>query len=400
MFADRCAFLMCSKRLKVIAFTSIRSEYDLMSALYKKLALDDEVDFQLVVSGTHLVPALGNSVSEIENDGFRIKYRIETLLAADSQASRIKSAAILQSACVDILSNEVPDLVIFAGDREDVLIYASVCAFLNIPSVHFFGGDHAKDGHVDNPVRHATSKLASLHFVSTEEHKRRMLAIGEPENRIFVIGSVALDKFLNEPVIPKNEVLKHLGMDAEAGHGKIAVLIFHPVDSEWERAGVYIRNMVSVLNSLGYHVCAGMPNSDPGNRIIRDVLIKLEGSSNLTLYENLSRALFINLLRSSDLMIGNSSAGLLEAPSIPLPAVNVGERQKGRLASSNVVFSGGSIEAITHAVKRTESEDFLSQLRRSSNPYGDGHSVDRAYRLIKELHFSNYVRKPEDPLES
>ena len=371
-----------------------------MSALYKKLGLDSDVDFQLVVSGTHLVPALGGSLSEIEKDGLRVSYRIETLLASDSQASRVKSAAILQSACVDILSNETPDLVIFAGDREDVLIYASVCAFLNIPTIHFFGGDHAKDGHVDNPVRHATSKLASLHFVSTEEHKRRMLAIGEPESRIFVIGSVALDKFLEEPVVPKSEVLKRIEIDPDAEYEKIAVLIFHPVDSERERAGDYINNMVNVLNSLGYHVCAGMPNSDPGNRAIRDALIKLKGAASLTVYENLSRSLFVNLLRSSDLMIGNSSAGLLEAPSIPLPAVNVGERQKGRLASSNMVFSDGSLEAITQAVLLTQSEGFLSQLRRSSNPYGDGHSVDRAYRLIKELDFSNYARKPEDPLES
>tara|TARA_B100000749_G_C18400977_1_gene454725 strand:+ start:169 stop:1344 length:1176 start_codon:yes stop_codon:yes gene_type:complete len=391
---------MSSKKMKILAFTSIRSEYDLMSALYKKLGLDSDVDFQLVVSGTHLVPALGGSLSEIEKDGLRVSYRIETLLASDSQASRVKSAAILQSACVDILSNETPDLVIFAGDREDVLIYASVCAFLNIPTIHFFGGDHAKDGHVDNPVRHATSKLASLHFVSTEEHKRRMLAIGEPESRIFVIGSVALDKFLEEPVVPKSEVLKRIEIDPDAEYEKIAVLIFHPVDSERERAGDYINNMVNVLNSLGYHVCAGMPNSDPGNRAIRDALIKLKGAASLTVYENLSRSLFVNLLRSSDLMIGNSSAGLLEAPSIPLPAVNVGERQKGRLASSNMVFSDGSLEAITQAVLLTQSEGFLSQLRRSSNPYGDGHSVDRAYRLIKELDFSNYARKPEDPLES
>ena len=150
-----------------------------MSGLYKRLSLDENVDLQLIVSGTHLVQALGDSASEIEKDGLNISYRIESLLSADNKASRIKSAAILQLACIDILSNEKPDLVIFAGDREDVLVYAVVCAFLDIPSVHFFGGDHAKDGHVDNPVRHATSKLASLHFVSTEEHKSRLLAIGE-----------------------------------------------------------------------------------------------------------------------------------------------------------------------------------------------------------------------------
>lgn len=386
--------------MKIFAFTSIRSEYDLMSSLYKRLSLDSDVDFQLIVSGAHLVPALGGSVSEIENDGFKISYRVETLLASDSQASRVKSAAILQSACVDILSNETPDLVIFAGDREDVLIYASVCAFLNIPTIHFFGGDHAKDGHVDNPVRHATSKLASVHFVSTEEHKKRLLAIGEPESRIFVVGSVALDKFLSEPVVTKSEVLNRIGIDSDAEGEKIAVLIFHPVDSELDHAGIYIHNMVSVLNSLGYHVCAGMPNSDPGNHAIRDALIKLKESTRITIYENLSRSLFINLLRSADLMIGNSSTGLLEAPSIPLPVVNVGERQKGRLAPNNVIFSSGSVEAITQAVLHTESEEFLSQLRCISNPYGDGRSVERAYRLIKQLNFSEYVRKMEDPLES
>lgn len=386
--------------MKILAFTSIRSEYDLMSALYKKLALDRGIDFQLVVSGTHLVPALGGSVSEIERDGFRVSYRIETLLASDSQVSRVKSAAILQSACIDILSNEAPDLVIFAGDREDVLIYASVCAFLNIPTIHFFGGDHAKDGHIDNPVRHATSKLASMHFVSTEEHKRRLLAIGEPESRIFVVGSVALDKFLSEPVVTKSEVFKRMGIDSDTSYRKVAVLIFHPVDSEREGAGTYIHNIVSVLYSLGYHVCASMPNSDPGNHAIRDTLLQLKDSASLTIYANLSRSLFINLLRSSDLMIGNSSAGLLEAPSIPLPAVNVGERQKGRLASSNVVFSDCSVESITQAVLHTESKDFRSQLLCCTNPYGDGNSVNRVYRLIKELHFSNYVRKPEDPLES
>jgi UDP-hydrolysing UDP-N-acetyl-D-glucosamine 2-epimerase len=391
---------MSFDKLKILAFTSIRSEYDLMSGLYKRLSLDENVDLQIIVSGTHLVQALGDSASEIEKDGLNISYRIESLLSADNKASRIKSAAILQLACIDILSNEKPDLVIFAGDREDVLVYAVVCAFLDIPSVHFFGGDHAKDGHVDNPVRHATSKLASLHFVSTEEHKSRLLAIGEPKTRIFVIGSVALDKFLKEPIIGAREVLQSLGIDSVVVQKKIAVLIFHPVNSERECVHSYLQNMVSVLNNRGYHVCASMPNSDPGNRAIRETLVNLSRGSDVTVYENLSRSLFINLLRAADLIIGNSSAGLLEAPSIPLPAINVGERQKGRLASRNVVFCTGSAGAIERAVTRIESKSFKEELSNLANPYGDGHSVDRAYQLIKDLDLPSYTRKPEDPLEN
>jgi UDP-hydrolysing UDP-N-acetyl-D-glucosamine 2-epimerase len=391
---------MSSNMLKIIAFTSIRSEYDLMSSLYRRLSQDENIDFKLIVSGAHLVTTLGRSVVEIENDGFEIGYRIESLLASDSKVSRVKSAAILQSACIDILSNESPDLVIFAGDREDVLVYAIVCAFLDIPSAHFFGGDHAKDGHVDNPVRHATSKLASLHFVSTEEHRHRLLAIGESDRRIYVIGSVALDKFLSEPIINKVEVQKSLGISEIAKRKKMAILIFHPIDSEREFANSYLQNIVKVLNQHGYYICASMPNSDPGNTTIRETLVKLSKYSNIMVYENLPRTLFINLLRISDLIIGNSSAGLLEAPSIPVPAINVGERQKGRFASSNVVFSGGSVEDITNSVLLVESDEFRAKLYSTPNPYGDGQSVERAFKLINELNLSSYVRKPEDPLEN
>lgn len=383
-----------------MAFTSIRSDYDLMSSLYRRLDDDDGVDFKLVVSGAHLVELYGYTISEIKKDGFDIAYRVETLLASDSKASRIKSAAILQSACVDIVDNEAPDLVIYAGDREDVLVYAVTCSFLNVPSVHFFGGDHARDGHVDNPVRHSTSKLSAVHFVSTDEHKKRLKAIGEQDFRIHVIGSVAIDKFVDEPFIRKRTVLDQLNLPGVSVDKHVAVLIFHPINSELGEGKEYIKNMVYVLTMRGYHVCASMPNSDAGNHEIREALIELEQSQCITLYNNLSRSLFVNLLRSSDLLIGNSSAGLLEAPSVPLPVINVGERQKGRWAADNVVFSGGSVQEIAKALDLVESAYFKEKINRTLNPYGDGKSVSRAHRLIKSLDFSGFVSKPEDPLHN
>ena len=400
MFADRCVCLMSSKRMKIIAFTSIRSEYDLMSGLYKELYHERKHDLRLVVSGAHLVESYGNTVQQIEDDGLNISYRVENLLAADSEAARIKSAAILHSACVDILSNEKPDLVIFAGDREDVLIYAMVSAFLGIPSIHFFAGDHAQDGHVDNPVRHATSKLASLHFVSTEEHRERLWSIGERDERIKVIGSVALDKFVREPQMSKRQVMDVLGCEHLAEDTKLAVLIFHPVAAERQKAAGYLENIASVLVRNGYQVLASMPNSDPGNYAIRKALIALGRSSHFLTYQNLSRSLFVNLLRASNLIIGNSSAGLLEAPSVPIATVNVGERQKGRLAADSVVFCGGSEQEIAQALSEVESEPFKAKMASLVNPYGDGKSVKKAADLIEQVEFQEFALKPEDPLDN
>lgn len=371
-----------------------------MSMLYKRLSLDKDIEFDLVVSGAHLDPSRSGSVAEIERDGFSITHKVETNVFPESRSSRVKSAAKLQFECADILEKERPDAVVFSGDREDVLVYATVCAFLGIPSIHFFGGDHAKDGYVDNLVRHATSKLVSLHFVSTEEHKTRLLALGEPASRIYRLGSVALDKFIEEPFLSKPEVLNGLGVDLETPEKKLAVLIFHPFDSELECSAEYVRNVISVLCARDYHVFASMPNTDFGNQLVRDALSEVASLPSVTVYENLSRSIFVNLLRSADLLIGNSSAALLEAPSIPLAAINVGQRQRGRVAANNVVFCGGKAEEIDAAVSTVESERFASVLANVSNPYGDGRSVKRAHRLIKQLDLASFVAKAEDPLES
>jgi UDP-hydrolysing UDP-N-acetyl-D-glucosamine 2-epimerase len=384
--------------LKILAISSIRSEYDLMSNLYKLLESDSDINLQLLVSGAHLSSAYGYTITSIYDDGLKILAELETLISADSPSSRLKTASVLLSGSIDIVKSFAPDVIIYAGDREDVLIGGMLGLFLSIPTVHFFGGDHATDGHIDNPLRHATSKLSSAHFVSTIEHKKRLISLGESEARIFLIGSVALDKFIQEPAIDILKVLEKIGANDHAHKNPLATFIFHPIAEEEAVGGEFIENSVLALIDKGFHVCMGGANTDPGNFEIRKVIERLSLKKEVTYYQNLPRCEFVNLLRYSKMIVGNSSAGLLEAASLKLPAINVGARQRGRLCGSNVIFTDGTYENITNSIQTALSDDFQANLQRIENPYGDGNSSIIAKQLLKSMNFSKLVKKIEDPL--
>lgn len=370
-----------------------------MSELYQQLHADPDIDFGILVSGAHLSPAFGNSVELIRLDGLRIVGEVETLVNGDSNSSRLKTASNFLSGSIDLIRSFDPEVIIFAGDREDVLVASMIGGFLGIPTVHFFGGDHATDGHIDNPVRHATSKLSTLHFVSIEEHKKRLMSIGEHASRIFVIGSVALDKFAVEEVIIRDKLLSNIGAKEHAFKSPLALLIFHPLEQEKELATTYIKNAVRALIESGHHVLIGYPNTDPGNNKILKVLEELSHKQEITLYKNLSRKLFINLMRNLNVLVGNSSAGILEAASLKLPVINIGERQRGRAAGSNVLFSDGELINIQMAIKMISTEKFQVKLSNLSNPYGSGNSSRTAIHILKTLDFSKILKKPEDPID-
>lgn len=384
---------------RILGMTSIRSDYDLMSGVYRRLARDPDVDFKLLVSGAHLSPAFGRSVDLIRQDGLDILAEVETLISGDSKSSRLKTAAGLLTGALEVVRGYRPDMLVYAGDREDVLIGATLGAFLDIPTVHFFGGDHATDGHVDNPVRHATSKLSTAHFVSIDEHARRLAHIGEDPRRVHVIGSVALDKFVAEPLLDRATTLSGVGAKPHAIDGTpLAILIFHPVDQERDVAPEYVRAAVGTLVEHGYHVLIGAPNADPGNAPLLAAMQDLALAAEVTFYGNTARAFFVNLMRHAALMVGNSSAGLLEAASVGLPVINLGERQRGRLCGANVVFSDCDTPSFRDALDRVASEEFRTGMLTLVNPYGDGHSEARAVDLLKQIDFGALIKKTEDPL--
>jgi UDP-hydrolysing UDP-N-acetyl-D-glucosamine 2-epimerase len=384
---------------KILAFTSNRSEYDLLSYLYRYLSKDPEIDFRLLVSGAHLSSTFGMTVRHIEKDGLKILDRIETLLDSDSDAGRIKSASLLLQNAIHSVQRFSPDLILYAGDREDVMIAALLGGYLKIPTAHFFAGDHDQDGLIDNPVRHAASKLSAYQFVSLDEHKARLQSIGENPARIFVIGSCALDKFRYEPALSREDLFSRLTSDGRC-FDRYAMVIFHPLMDFEEKTVRDLGNILEALKTSGIPAVVNVPNIDPGARKLMDLINAQQNVKNILLINNLERNLFVNVYRHAAFQIGNSSSGILEAASVPAPVINVGERMLGRKSQENVVFTDGSPESIGKAVALATSEQFIDrQVKGIRNIYGDGDSSRKAYEIIKGLDLSNFAEfRKEDPL--
>lgn len=387
---------MAQRRKKILGITGIRSDYDLMSSLYRRLATDPEIDMQLLVGGAHLSRSHGHTIDMIQADGVPILVRVESLIDGDTVSSRLKSGANLLSGAIDIVAQWAPDVIIYAGDREEVWIGALLGSYLDIPTVHFYGGDHTLSGYVDNPVRHATSKLSTAHFVQTEVHKARLLALGEPEARVFVTGNLSLDNFASEPKAPFAKLQEATGFPFAPSD--YALVLFHPIQPERDVALAYLEAIFAALRMAGLKCCVGYPNSDPENSKLAGFIERQSRAEDVFAYRNLFRSDFISLYRNARLIIGNSSSGILEAASIPIPAIDIGTRQRGRQAGSNVVFCAGDVESINRALAQVLAPGFLDRVRQEGNPYGDGHSTDRAIALLKSLDLDAMRYKGEDPL--
>ena len=382
---------------KILGITGIRSDYDLLSSLYRQLADTPGMDCRLLVGGAHLSRSYGHTVDMIIADNVPILARIESLIDGDTVSSRLKTASIFLQGAIDVVAAWAPDLIVYAGDREEVWIGAMLGTYLEIPTVHFYAGDHTLSGHVDNPIRHAVSKLSTAQFVATTEHRDRLIAMGEPPQRVFVVGNLSLDNFVAEPVRPFADLQQRLGLPR--GEHQYAVVLFHPEPSERNVAPQHLRNILESLRDAGIGACIGYPNTDPSNQQLIDVIEEQRRHPDVFVYRNLDRSDFITLYRNARFLIGNSSSGIIEAASIPLPAINVGLRQRGRAAGSNVVFCDGDAEAVRAAIRLVEDPAWRSNLGRSGNLYGDGNATQRALQLMTAIDFESLRLKIEDPLQ-
>ena len=382
---------------KILAFTAIRSEYDLLSGLYILLSRDKDIDFKVIVSGAHLSERSGYTVRDIEEDGLEILAKIETLQSTDTKASRVMSGAILLQNSINLVSEYKPDMIIYAGDREEVIVASIIGGYLEIPTVHFFGGDHVKDSHIDNPVRHATSKMSTIHMVSTEEHARRLIMMGEDKKRVYNIGSVALDKFKNDAIYTPEEIKDIFDIDKDIKN--YAILIFHPIPKERSKSAEIFENILISLKKKNIFTFVSYPNIDPGSSEIVSVIEKYKEMDSFYFYKSQPRKIFLSIYKNADFIIGNSSSGVIESASIPIAAINVGYRQTSRASNKNIIFTDTAQSDIEKAIETINTNKFQHIVKSSNNIYGDGNSLNKAFKIIKNNSFNELLFKDEDILE-
>jgi GDP/UDP-N,N'-diacetylbacillosamine 2-epimerase (hydrolysing) len=378
----------CRGKIRVLVLTGIRSDYDLLSPLLRAIDKDRNFKLGVIVTGAHLTPLHKYSVRLVETDGFRIAARlknIRSLSLSNTPAGRVGASAALLAGLPAVLKREKPDLMILVGDREEPLMGAIACGYMGIPVVHIAGGDHThpEGGNIDEEVRHAISKLSHMHLPQAQDHARRLLRLGEEPWRVRAIGGPGLDRLRTEPVLSRVQLSRQAG---KAALKDFIVLIHHPFSSNLGGAAREMELALKSCLATGLEVFVGSPNSDPEFADILAVLKRYAKHDRVNLYRNLSRPAFTALLRHARCLVGNSSLGLIEAPFLGLPCVNVGERQKGRLAGINIKFVPAKEQDILRAVRRAAfDEKYRAKVRRGRSPYGDGHMVERAMKILKAL---------------
>lgn len=373
---------------KILAVSGIRSEYFILQPILEEIINRGDLDLKLVVTGTHLSPEYGNTYKYIENDSYDI-IKLETLLSTDSLSGRSKSLGIQIMGLTDIVLREKPDWLLVLGDREESISTAVTGTYMNVPVAHVCGGDRVV-GNIDDSVRHAVTKLAHLHFPTTVENGERVLKLGEEPWRVNVTGNPALDSIRKQPELSYEYINKKLHTNLSSEKPFI-LLIKHPLSSEIKEAGEQMRVTLEAVAELGIHTVLTYPNSDAGSFDIIKVIDEFTKQYDfIKSYKTLPRDIFVNLQRKAALLLGNSSSGILEAPFLKLPVVNVGNRQKQRQHSENIIYVPHNKELIKEAVlKAINDEDFKEVCNNCTNPYGDGYSGERIAKIIAETEIND-----------
>lgn len=374
----------CRGSIKVLALTGIRSEYDLFFPLLKQLDADPSFKLGVIVCGAHLTDLHKQSVEQIELDGFWIAERLETLLHSNSRMGKVKSSGGLLTALAQTLEREKPDLLLVLGDREEPLMGSLSGLYLGIPVVHLAGGDSILGGCPDEWTRHATTKMSHIHLTMCSEHSQRLLGMGEEPWRVHTVGSGGVDRLRLQPSLSKEDLYEKVGEGVLADYG---VLIVHALmDNHCEEGGEQVKICLEASLKSGLNLFVGAPNSDPGYQSVNQVIQEFSQRPEVTLYHNLPRSLFINLLRQAKCLIGNSSLAFHEAAFLGLPAVNVGDRQQGRLSAGNVSSVPFDADLVFKAVQKAAFDpDYRSGIRKGNTLYGDGYMAGRSVDILKQL---------------
>ncbi len=368
---------------KITVVTGTRAEYGAARSIMNAINSQTNLRISLIATGMHLSREHGYTVNEIEKDGFKIDAKIDMLLHNDTGAAMAKSLGIGIIGISQALEHIRPDIVLVLGDRGESFAAAIAASHMNIPLAHIHGGDSTTGGCIDESIRHSITKFAHIHFPATSESAERIIKMGEEPWRVHTVGSPALDAILNKELICEDILIRKFSLKPDKA---ILLVVQHPVTTKPENAAYEMKITLEAIAELKNQTILIYPNSDSGGRSIIEVIKKYENLPFLHIFKSLSNLEYISLMNIAGVLVGNSSSGIIEAPSLHLPVVNIGIRQEGRQRACNVIDVVHNKSKIIEAVNTAlHDKTFKQKVKQCTNPYGDGKAALRIAEVLSEL---------------
>ena len=380
----------------IAVITTSRADYSHLYWPLRDLSENENVDLKLIALGSHLSPEFGNTVQEIEKDGFRIDSRIECLLSSDTDVGMAKTIGVATLSLADLFGKMRPDLLLLIADRYEMLAPAAVALALRIPIAHIEGGE-VSEGAIDDAVRNALTKLSHIHFTSTSAARNRVIAMGEEEWRVHRAGAPSLDHLRRQLLLSRDELEKRLQLNLQT---PTILVAYHPMTIARDTLQE-VEALLTALGSLSEQILFCYPNADAGSRaLIERTKTFIASRRNGKVFTNLDTVTYLSLLRQVDMLVGNSSSGIMESASLSMPTVNVGLRQQGRERPRNVLDAVADPNSILQAISRARTSEFRESLSGMINPYGEGRASETIVRVLTTVPLSQTLlmkRHPEHP---
>ena len=372
--------------------TGSRAEYGLLSGLMRAIQEDKELQLQVIATNMHLSPEFGLTYREIEKDGFLIDKKVQMLLSSDTPNATAKSVGLATIGFADAYEDLRPDLLVVLGDRFEILAAVSAALFYKIPVAHLHGGE-ITEGAYDDCIRHAITKMSHLHFTSTEAYRQRVIQLGEQPDRVFYVGAIGVENIKRVPLKSQEELEESVGF--ELGE-KSLLVTYHPVTLDNHTAESQCRNLLEALDAFpDYKVIFTLPNSDTDGRVIIRLIneyVSLRPERCMAI-PSLGLQRYLSALKCVSAVVGNSSSGIIEVPSFGIPTLDIGNRQKGRIAAESVVHCGNDSRSIIEGMQQVLSDVFRKQVKHVLNPYEKRDTTKNIYKIISTYPLENLRQK-------
>lgn len=377
---------------KICVITGSRAEYGLLSGLMQAIQNEESLQLQVIVTNMHLSPDFGLTYKEIAKDGFHIDKKVEMLLSSDTSNATTKSVGLAVIGFADAYEDLQPDLIVVLGDRYEILAAVSAALFYKIPVAHIHGGE-ITEGAYDDSIRHAITKMSHLHFTSTEEYRRRVIQLGEQPDRVFNVGALGVENIRKLKLLSKKEVEESLHFEI---NDPTLLVTFHPVTLEKHTAKEQCENLLAVLEeNKEYRIIFTQSNSDTDGRVIYNLLTGFvqRHPDRSIVYPSLGLVRYLSTIQYVRAVVGNSSSGILEAPSLGIPTLNIGNRQKGRIAAPSVIHCGVTKDEIHRGLHKVLSKEHAVISANACNPYEKAGTANAILKELKSCSLIHLIQK-------